>query len=302
MGDASPTRVRLDGSPLLSPETAMLNEAAPSAADPRASATTTLATRLPLRLQVMSDLHFDSGSGPMPHAVPGVDAVVVAGDTCSGAEKCFAYLRAAFPFPLPLVVVLGNREFHGRALVNEGKRARALAQDYGITLLDDRTATLDGVRFVGGTLWTDYRLEGEDRQVATIARDAGRGDFARIAMVDRPYRALTPLDAVARHEATSAFVARTLAEPFDGPTVVVTHHAPSARSLDPGMAGGLRDASYASRLDRMIVGGAPALWVHGHVHASCDYGLCRTRVVCNPKGPGNANPAFHPSLVIEVPR
>jgi hypothetical protein len=256
----------------------------------------------PLRMQVMSDLHFDTGPGPMPHAIPGVDAVVVAGDTCSGAEKCFAYLRAAFPAPLPLVVVLGNREFHGRALVPETRRARALAADYGVTLLDDRSAVLGGVRFVGGTLWTDYRLHGEDRQAAAIAGDVRRGDYARIALVDRPYRTLTPLDAVARHEATSALIARTLAEPFDGPTVVVTHHAPSARSLDPRMAGGVRDASYASRLDRTIVGGAPTVWIHGHVHHSCDYGLCRTRVVCNPKGPGNANPAFDPSLVIEVSR
>ncbi len=259
-------------------------------------------TRSSLRMQVMSDLHFDTGSGTMPHAVPGVDAVVVAGDTCSGAEKCFAYLRAAFPPPLPLVVVLGNREFHGRALVNEGKRARSIARDYGVTLLDDRTTVLGGVRFVGATLWTDYRVNGEDRQAAAVAADAGRGDHARIAMVDRPYRAFTPLDAAARHEASSAFIARTLADPFDGPTVVVTHHAPSARSLDPRMVGGPRDASYASRLDRTIVGGAPAVWIHGHVHHSCDYGLCRTRVVCNAKGPGDANPAFDPSLVIEVPR
>ncbi len=258
--------------------------------------------RRPLRLQVMSDLHFDSGSCLMPHPVPGVDAVVVAGDTCGGAEKAFAYLRAAFPAPVSLIVVLGNREFHGRALVPETRRARSIAADYGVTLLDNRSAVVGGVRLVGGTLWTDYRLDGEDRQAAAIAVDAGRGDYARIAMVDRPYRALTPLDAVARHEATSAFIARILAEPFDGPTVVVTHHAPSARSLDPRMVGGARDASYASRLDRTIVGGAPAVWIHGHVHHPCDYGLGRTRIVCNPKGPGYANPAFDPSLVIKVPR
>ncbi len=275
------------------------------AADPRPSATPseTRNTALPpLRLQVMSDLHFDSAPWDMPRAVPGVDAVVIAGDTCSGAEKCFAYLRAAFPAPLPLIVVLGNREFHSRSVVGELRRARGIAPEYDITLLDDGTHVVDGVRFVGATLWTDYRLHGEDRQADAVAADAHRGDFARIALTDTPRRAFSPLDAVARHEASSAYVARRLAQPFDGPTVVVTHHAPSARSLDPRMAGGVRDASYASRLDRMIIGGAPTLWVHGHVHGSCDYGLCRTRVVCNPKGPGSANPAFDPSLVLKVPR
>ena len=286
----------------------MPHRADPSAVDPRPPTTTrddppaSRGERFPLRIQVMSDLHFDSAPSAMPHAVPGVDAVVVAGDTCSGAEKAFAYLRAAFPAPMPLVVVLGNREFHGRSLVGEIRRARMIAPDYRVTLLDDRVTVIGGVRLVGATLWTDYRLHGEDRQAAAIVGDAHRGDHARIAMVDRPRRAFTPMDAVARHEASSAYVARILAEPFDGPTVVVTHHAPSARSLDPRMVGGLRDASYASRLDRMIVGGAPAVWIHGHVHHSCDYGLCRTRVVCNPKGPGSTNPSFDPSLVIEVPR
>lgn len=256
----------------------------------------------PLRLQVMSDLHFDSAPCDMPRLVPGVDAVVVAGDTCTGAEKCFSYLRAAFPAPLPIVVVLGNREFHGRSVVGETRRARTIASDYGITLLDDRTVVLDGVRFVGATLWTDYRLNGEDRQAVAMAVDARRDDFTRIAMVDRSHRAFTPPDAVARHEASSAYLARRLAEPFNGPTIVVTHHAPSARSLDADRVGGDRDASYASSLDRMIIGGAPALWVHGHVHRSCDYGLSRTRVVCNPRGQGAINPAFDPSLVIAVSR
>lgn len=68
----------------------MPNESEPSATDLRASATTTRTDRPPLRLQVMSDLHFDSAPCTMPYPVSGVDAVVVAGDTCSGAEKAFA--------------------------------------------------------------------------------------------------------------------------------------------------------------------------------------------------------------------
>ena len=284
----------------------MPDEAEPSAADPRPHATNASPTpgtqRSLMRIQVLSDLHCDAAPCTMPYPVPGVDAVVVAGDTCSGTEKCFAYLRAAFPAPLPLFIVLGNREFHGRAVVNELRRARSIAPAYQITLLEDRTVVVGDVRFVGATLWTDYRLNGEERREAAISADADRGDFARIAIVDRPRRAFTPLDAVARHDASSAYIAQTLAEPFDGATVVVTHHAPSACSLDPCMVAGLRDASYASRLDRMIIGGAPALWIHGHVHSSSDYVLSRTRVVCNPKGPGHANATFDPALVLGVKR
>lgn len=287
----------------------MSKEADKSVADPRPPTTTgfdpSRAIRVPrssMRIQYMSDLHVDCTRCPMPHQVPGVDAVVVAGDTCSGVEPCFAYLRAAFPAPLPLIVVLGNREFRGRAFVTQSRRARSIAPDYDITLLDDRAVEMQGVRFVGSTLWTDYRLHGENRQLDAIAADARRGDLARMAMSDRPWKPFTPLDAVARFEAGSAFVARSCSTPFDGPTVVVSHHAPSARSLDPRFVGGARDASYASGLDHMILGCAPALWIHGHVHRSCDYGLCSTRVVCNAKGATGENPTFDPSVVVEVAR
>ncbi len=168
-------------------------------------------------------------------------------------------------------------------VLDETRRARAIAPDYGITLLDDGQAFIGDVRFIGGTLWADFRLHGEAAQAEAIAAAAGHGDHVRIALTRIPYRRFTPLDAVNRFEATSAYLSTRLGERFDRPTVVVTHHAPSARSLDPRLLGAGRDASYASSLDRMIVGVAPALWLHGHVHRSCDYGLCRTRIVCNAK-------------------
>ena len=281
-----------------------------SVADPRPPEATTRdisrdaprGARAPLRLQVLSDLHFDVGPCPMPRPVPGVDAVVVAGDTCEGVEKSFAYLRAAFPAPLPLIVVLGNREFQGRALVDETRRARIIAPEYGITLLDHRTVEHDGIRFVGSTLWTDYRLDGEDRQLDAMSAAVERRNQGRIALTSVPWRPFTPVDSMHRHEAASAYLTRVLAAPFDGPTVVVSHHAPSARSLHPGRVRDSGDAHYANHLDRMIVRLGPALWIHGHVHRSCDYGLCRTRVVCNAKGAHSENPTFDPSFVVEVPR
>jgi Icc-related predicted phosphoesterase len=44
----------------------------------------------------------------------------------------------------------------------------------------------------------------------------------------------------------------------------------------------------------------PALWVHGHVHNSCDYRVGATRVVCNPHGYGLENPNFNAALVVEI--
>ena len=99
------------------------------------------------------------------------------------------------------------------------------------------------------------------------------------------------------------FLEERLRAPFDGKTVVITHHAPSAASIAPRFGDDSThiNASFVSRLDELI---APPvrLWVHGHTHASFDYELSGARVVCNPRGyvPMEINPGFDPGLVVEV--
>jgi Icc-related predicted phosphoesterase len=91
-----------------------------------------------------------------------------------------------------------------------------------------------------------------------------------------------------------------LAEPFTGPTVVVSHHAPHPGSLHPRYANDLISAAYVSDLTAVIATGKPALWVHGHVHAAFDYRVGATHVICNAHGYGAENPNFDPALVVEV--
>lgn len=50
------------------------------------------------------------------------------------------------------------------------------------------------------------------------------------------------------------FIAERLAMPFDGATIVLTHHAPSGRSLIGGRCTEPLDASYASNLEPLIPG------------------------------------------------
>jgi hypothetical protein len=83
---------------------------------------------------------------------------------------------------------------------------------------------------------------------------------------------------------------------------VVTHHAPSRRSIVPRFVGSWLNPCYASDAEHLL--GRSALWIHGHMHDSFDYAVRGTRVVCNPRGyarngiPENA--AFDPELCLEV--
>jgi Icc-related predicted phosphoesterase len=110
------------------------------------------------------------------------------------------------------------------------------------------------------------------------------------------------------HLATRRFLEESLVAEYSGPTVVVTHHAPSPLSIHDRFKGGKSDhlnAAYASNLEQLM--GAAVLWVHGHTHDSFDYDMYGTRVVCNPRGylgkdveEEELNKRFQEDLVIEV--
>lgn len=140
---------------------------------------------------------------------------------------------------------------------------------------------IDGVRFLGSILWTDFALFGEADQFFAI-RQAQQcmTDFSIIRNHGRDF---TPQDAIGLHTASRDWLAATLTQPFDGKTVVVTHHAPSSRSVPQRYADDRLSPAFASNLEALMDGDRAALWVHGHVHDSFDYEIHGTRVVCNPR-------------------
>ncbi len=72
-----------------------------------------------------------------------------------------------------------------------------------------------------------------------------------------------------------------MAVPFDGPTVAITHFAPSLSSADPryGLTPG---TAGRNSLDELIP--QAQLWLHGHLHHAFDYVQDGCRVVSNPLG------------------
>jgi Icc-related predicted phosphoesterase len=99
-----------------------------------------------------------------------------------------------------------------------------------------------------------------------------------------------------------AFIEATLRDGYEGPTVVVSHHAPSPASIDRQYMGSPMNPAFASDLSDMIWECQPAMWIHGHMHHNSAYSLGETQVICNPRGYGDENPGFDPGMVISVPR
>jgi len=256
-----------------------------------------------MKIYLLSDLHIEcSDFVPPPTSA---DVVILAGDIGLGTT---GMTWAKRHFLTPVIYIAGNHEFYASDIDQEPVRFRAAAAELGIHFLDCTTVELHGVRFIGATMWTDYRLDTKnEREVAMAMRHAARSmaDFYDIAKGDARFR---PADALGLHQKAVAFIEAELSKPFDGKTVVVTHHSPSPQSVHPKYQGDLINGSFSSDLEHLMLGSAaPTLWVHGHTHNSFDYVVNgHTRVVTNPRGyarrydTGQENDFFNPGLVIDL--
>jgi Icc-related predicted phosphoesterase len=253
-----------------------------------------------LKIQIFSDLHGDAAPTKNITIVSGVDVVVVAGDTCEGAEPAFDRLRRLVPLPIPIVTVLGNHEYYRRCLPDELAHARSLAAIHNIHLLENDTVVL-GVRFIGATLWTDYCVFGEAHKVAVMNACADTmNDHRLIRWQKKPWLRFRPQEAAVLHHRSKTFFEEALSRSFDGPTVMVSHHAVHWKSVDPKYQRDHVTGAYVSDLSTLIEARRPALWIHGHIHTSSDYRIGETRVLCNPHGYGDENPHFNNALVLEL--
>jgi len=245
------------------------------------------------RLHILSDLHREF-AGSQPDAVD-ADVIVLAGDI-DHSTKGLDWARAVFPHQ-PIVYVAGNHEYYGEAIPKLTEELRERAASLDIAFLENETANVAGVRFVGCTLWTDLNLFGPHPWVADTVLNA-MVDY-RAIRVSPQFRRLRPGDTVRLHRQSREWLVKTLGE--SGPTtVVVTHHAPSARSLSPRYAQDPVSAAYASNLDALVEELAPTLWIHGHTHYCVDYTIGPTRVISNQRGYRDEGFGFVSDLVVEV--
>lgn len=256
-----------------------------------------------MRIQVLSDIHaeVDPRRARSDVVEVGADLVVLAGDIDRG-DAGVRWAIETWP-DTPVIYVLGNHEPYTMRLEEAYERARAAAAGTHVHVLEREAVTLAGSRVLGATLWTDYALAGDP----DFTRWKLRQTFADFkAIIGDDGRRLQPDTIESIHHATVAWLERALAEPYAGPTIVVTHHAPSPRSLmhrdewadeSPWT---FTNAAYASDLEALIERCAPALWIHGHTHRSCDYRIESTRIVSNQRGYYAEMSGWDPALVLEV--
>lgn len=250
-----------------------------------------------MKLQILSDLHLELSKFE-PFATD-ADVIVLAGDIAL-EDNGIIWARAVFPNK-EIIYVPGNHEFYGTKRLETLELMRRAAHECEVHLLDDAEIVIDGIRFIGSTLWTDFNLFGQESQLAAMNECQDRVNDFRLIHEENQKR-FSPAFSVELHEISLAWLIAKLDEPFIGKTVVVTHHLPSSKSVMERFKDSLITACFASELDYLF--GKVNLWVHGHTHSNSDYEVKGTRVICNPRGyvtyNSRENFDFNPKLVIEI--
>jgi predicted phosphodiesterase len=230
----------------------------------------------------LSDLHLDVNARTpfvLPEPRPAHDVVVIAGDVVEGIVRGIEWIVSVGLNARPVVLIAGNHEFYGFDHDAERARGRVAAGRHAhVHLLERATLVIGDVRFCAATLWTDYDLTG-DRAGSLAMANRVISDHRVIA--DGPHL-FSAERAREEHLISHAWLTAVLAEPWPGRTVVVTHHAPSAKSLSGRFAGHPANAAFASDLDDLVA--QADVWIHGHTHRATDYRLGRCRVINNPRG------------------
>jgi len=248
-----------------------------------------------MRLQVFSDLHLEFGR--FEPALKHPDVVVLAGDIhvgTAGVKWAKRFFRDC-----PVIYVPGNHEFYNHSMPDLIPALKREARGSQVHVLENNVFKLNGFVFLGCSLWSNFQLWPDAREAMMFANQE-MSDFWLIKKKDGN-KLYSAEDSVKRHTASVRWLQRQFARHNPAHTIVVTHHAPSHRSISPEYAGDMLSAAFASDLNSLIRASRVPLWIHGHTHYNVDYKIGGTRIFSNQRGYPNATTrCFEPGNRIEI--
>ena len=280
-----------------------------------------------MKIQLLSDLHLEAHPNWVATPAPEADLLVLAGDIGSyqtgsllqDDDFGLARFSQKHGWPVPSLFVPGNHEYDAMDFDLAHTRLRQTCERLGIDWLErevivKRDRQNKQVRFIGTTLWSDFDALGP----APDAVDNGSTGLLmqQLKARDKAFRAanyylkktgttrhgLPMLAEQVREQSLICqdWLTKTLHDPFDGRSVVITHFAPSLMSTDPRYGRTPGSAGFCNALDPLLA--RAQVWLHGHLHAPSNYVKNGCRVIANPLGYARKNEqkAFHATLCIEL--
>lgn len=237
-----------------------------------------LRKRCLMKIQVLSDLHIDHSNYKLENSI--ADVIVIAGDLFEDYSQAPQFFEA-LP-KKPVIIVLGNHDYYNKSISQAVSELKAIAKKHNhIHILEKDHIDINGVRFIGCTLWTDFKIMGAffEKEAKSWCSEHV-GDLALIKKKESGMHPWSVEDMCKEHELSVRYLEHMLLkEPFSGERVVVTHFAPHIKSVPMD---NLIGAYIASDQERLM--GFSAYWIHGHIHHVNNYELHGTKVISNPRG------------------
>jgi predicted phosphohydrolase len=232
--------------------------------------------------------------------------LVCAGDmgTYRGYETTYQLLLALLaPRFRKIIMIPGNHSYYNSTGIwgNEKKFWNNHYLPENVAYADDEVVTVGDIVFVCSCMWTDFHhSDPKAMERATYQMN----DFRLIYVEPEESlrRPITPEMTVARHLHSVAFIRGALEKHRGKRCVVVTHHAPSPRSISLQYQGDSLNPAFFTDLTNLILEYQPLTWVHGHMHDSQRYHIGQTQIICNPLGyyPSAINPSFDAELALDI--
>lgn len=260
-----------------------------------------------MKLYVASDIHLEFKDCNITNKDQ-VDVLVLSGDVLVArdlgsmdpatqeesalSQYCRRFLQqVSQEFP-QVIYVMGNHEhYRGDFAKTQATIQRLLDEEHiaNIHLMEKDTVTINGWKFIGGTLWTDFNKSDsltmfhaktamQDYRGVRNTAAPGVWKFLPKHALDDHFRMRNYIREVIRNRRESGDTSPRV--------IVVGHHAPSSMSVAPWYQGDhTMNGCYYSDLSELILDHPEiVLWTHGHTHEDFDYMIGSCRVVCNPRG------------------
>lgn len=251
-----------------------------------------------MKIRLLSDLHTEFRLPYKTHQMSeyrGEDVLVLAGDIASGSTNTMDVIKHFRDLGFPQIIyVPGNHEYYGTGFDEFNAKMENKCMEFdNVHFLNPGTVTIDGVKFIGATLWTNFA----DNPFSQSAAKRGINDFRMIRDFDVNRCAKTYYEHI-------DYIKDQYEQRGDNKVVVVSHFLPARECIAPRYRGvDLINDYFANDLGDYISTMSDTTWLFGHTHDATNITLGDTRVVANPHGYYNAmndGLGFDPFKTIEV--
>lgn len=234
-----------------------------------------------MKIQLISDLHLGFKHKTLPRISAEADILVLAGDISASVLNLEDYFgRVREVSDMPIIMCLGNHDYYGHYL-NKAAEDLAVVEDRfdDVHILSREWVEIDGVNFVGTTLWTDFDKRRDEVAVATSFPD-----YYQIYSVSDEYAPvnITSADILKEHARDKAWLA-DIVRPEEK-TVVLTHHVPLTTGIPEMYRGNPKNGGFYVDMSEFILDYKPDVWCCGHTHYFRFDTVGSCGVYCNPWG------------------